>query len=72
MFQQSKYWMFNFCVLVWLQKMDKNVQSTNSKNQERRERDRARQNSLTAEQKEEINVRRRAARQNKGFDERNA
>jgi hypothetical protein len=42
------------------------------KNQARRERDRARRNSLTAEQKEEMNARRRAARQNKTIDERNA
>ena len=42
------------------------------RNQARRERDRARRNSLTAEQKEEINARRREARQNKGLDERNA
>ena len=72
MFQQYKHWMFNFYVLLWLQKMDNNVQSTNNKNQERRERDRARRNSLTVEQKEEINARRREARQNKGLDERNA
>ena len=42
------------------------------RNQARRERDRARRNSLTAEQKEEINARQRAARQNKALDERNA
>ena len=42
------------------------------RNQARRERDRARRNSLTAEQKEEINARRRAARQNKTLNERNA
>lgn len=77
-FEQSEYWMFNFYVSLWLQKMDDNVQSTKDlniledKKQERRERDRARRNSLTAEQKEVINARRRAARQNKTLEERNA
>ncbi|KAM0926834.1 hypothetical protein ACQ4PT_003023 [Festuca glaucescens] len=42
------------------------------RNQARRERDRARRNSLTDEQKEEKNARRRAARQKKTIDERNA
>lgn len=42
------------------------------KNAARRERYRARQSLLTLEQKEEINARRRAARQNKTIDERNA
>ena len=39
------------------------------KSQARRERDRARRNSLTAEQKEVINARRRTARQNKVVNE---
>ena len=58
--------------------MDQNVESTKDfniskdRNQSRRERDRARQNSLMAEQKDEINARRRAARQNKTLDERNS
>jgi hypothetical protein len=42
------------------------------RNQARRERARARQNSLTAKPKEEMNARRRAGRQKKTIDERNA
>jgi hypothetical protein len=73
-----KFVMINFYFWLLLQKMDHNVDSTNDfnisndKNQARRERDRARRNSLTAEQKQEINARRRAARQNKALDDRNA
>lgn len=42
------------------------------RNQARRERDRARRNRLTDEQKEEMNARRRATRKKKTIDERNA
>jgi hypothetical protein len=42
------------------------------RNQARRERDRARRNNLTDEQKEEMNARRREAMQKKMIDERNA
>lgn len=59
-----------------LQKMDKQgqpiVNILEDKKQKRREYDRARRNSLSAEKKEEVNARRRAIRQNKEFNERNA
>ena len=47
------------------------VNTSQDKNQVRRERDRARRNSLTAEKKEEINARRRAAWQKKTQYEKN-
>ena len=42
------------------------------RNQARRERDRARRNSLTAKKREDMNAQRRVARQKKTIDERNA
>lgn len=45
---------------------------TRDKNQQRRDRDKARRDRLTSEEREEMNARRRAARRNKSIEERNA
>ena len=45
---------------------------TKCRNQARRERDKARRNSLTTKKREDMNAQRRVARQNKTIDERNA
>lgn len=42
------------------------------KNQQRRNRDKARRDSLTPEQREEVNARRRASRKNRTIEDRNA
>lgn len=49
-----------------------NASVKDDKNQQRRNRDKARRDSLTPEQREEMNARRRASRQNKTNEDRNA
>jgi Spy/CpxP family protein refolding chaperone len=52
--------------------MTSNATVAQYKNQQRRDHDKARQDRLTPEQREEMNAHRRAARQNKSNKERNA
>jgi Spy/CpxP family protein refolding chaperone len=52
--------------------MTSNATVAQYKNQQRRDRDKARRDRLTPEQREEMNAHRRAARQNKSNKERNA
>ena len=69
--QRSINLAFLIMICFCLQKMDQSIDSTKDSNiskdtnQARRECDRARRNNLTPDKKEEINARRRAARQKK-------